>query len=250
MINRAAILLGLFCALFAGAGPALAAPAETVLYTFNTQVDGLAPIGSLVPDGAGGFYIATDAGGSASCAGLNATLGCGAIVKLSPPKAAGAGWTETVLHSFSGTDGTGPLDLVADSVGNLYTPTQSGSRGQCYNGSGCGTFVELSPPAAGTSRWTETVLYRPGNGWTGPGNVIADRKGNLYATMKRGGAFYRGAVVKLSPPAAAKSSWTQTVLFSFKGGADGSQPAALIWGRAGSLYLTTAVGGATGRGAG
>ena len=161
----------------------------------------------------------------------------------------GAGWTETVLHAFRGADGAGPLDLIADSAGNLYTTTESGGRGPCFNGTGCGSFVELSPPAAGKSRWTETVLYKPGNAGAAPGIAIADRKGNLYGTLGRGGAFNHGAIVELSPPPKPKSPWTQTIIFSFKGGADGSAPVALIWGRAGSLYVSTTAGGATGKGA-
>jgi hypothetical protein len=130
-------LLGLFCAVFAGAEPALAAPTETVLFSFETQAEGLAPSGSLAPDGARNFYTATDAGRSESCAGVGDTLGCSAIVKLSPPKAAGASWTETVLYRFKdGKDGGNPNQLVAYK-GNLFTTTTGGDTS-------VGTFARLA----------------------------------------------------------------------------------------------------------
>jgi hypothetical protein len=54
-------------------------------------------------------------------------------------------------------------------------------------------------------------------------------------------------VFKLSPPAAGETQWTETVLYSFKGGNDGASPqAGLIADANGALYGTTVEGGAAG----
>ena len=46
----------------------------------------------------------------------------GTVFELTPTK--GGGWTETVLHSFDGTDGVSPsAGLIFDAAGNLYGTT-------------------------------------------------------------------------------------------------------------------------------
>jgi uncharacterized repeat protein (TIGR03803 family) len=168
------------------------------------------------------------------------------VFKLSP------GGTETVLYSFKGgSDGSGPAaGLIADSSGNLYGTTYlggafaSGCNG-IFADLGCGVVFKLSPGG------TETVLHTFTGGSDGgvpSGGLIADSSGNLYGTTSRGGASGRspsgsGVVFKLSP------SGTETVLYSLKGGSDGSGPAAgLIADSSGNLYGTTSGGGASGNG--
>lgn len=81
------------------------------------------------------------------------------------------------------------------------------------------------------------------------GNLIADASGNLYGTTYRGGEFSNGTVFELSRPAAPSTKWTETVLYNFPGGDDGSQPVAgVILDRAGNLYGTTSQGGTSGFG--
>ncbi|MFZ3328816.1 MAG: choice-of-anchor tandem repeat GloVer-containing protein [Methylocella sp.] len=78
------------------------------------------------------------------------------------------------------------------------------------------------------------------------GRLIFDSEGALYGTTQGttnviGAAS--GTVFKLAPPAAGHM-WTETVLYSFKGGSDGSQPwAGLIFHSKGALYGTTLEGG-------
>jgi uncharacterized repeat protein (TIGR03803 family) len=68
--------------------------------------------------------------------------------------------------------------------------------------------------------------------------LIPDAAGNLYGTTFDGGASDAGVVFKLSP------TGTETVLYSFTGGADGANPdAELIRDAAGNLYGTTRDGG-------
>jgi hypothetical protein len=76
-------------------------------------------------------------------------------------------------------------------------------------------------------------------------NLIADAAGNLYGTADAGGERGFGAVSKLSQ--GSDGAWTESVLYSFLGGADGSAPTGgLILDSAGSLYGTTTSGGYSG----
>jgi uncharacterized repeat protein (TIGR03803 family) len=87
---------------------------------------------------------------------------------------------------------------------------------------------------------------------SGPsGGLIRDRAGNLYGTTQTGGTYNKGVVFKLDP------TGKETVLYSFTGGTDGSEPppcgpsgcsldpvaAGLIRDSAGNLYGTTPFGG-------
>src|ERR1039458_6939697 len=112
-----------------------------------------------------------------------------------------------------------------------------------YNG---GTVFELTPQAGGG--WTETVIHSFGSGTDGAGpwaGLIFDAAGNLYSTTKGGGTYNGGTVFELTPQAGG--GWTEQVLHSFQGGADGAQPyAGLIFDAAGNLYGTTYFGGAYG----
>lgn len=76
-----------------------------------------------------------------------------------------------------------------------------------------------------------------------PGALVFDASGNLYGTTYGGGAYGHGSVFELSP---SSKGWTQTVLYSFKGGADGLEPnpsESLIFDAHGNLYGTTIGGG-------
>jgi hypothetical protein len=172
--------------------------------------------------------------------------------------------TEKVLHNFQGTpDGADPTSrLVADSQGHLYGTTPNGGTGtNCGNYSGipgCGTVFELTPPSASGGSWTEKVLYsfQGGNDGAVPvGGLILDRDGNLYGTTSAGGDSTGadcvssslpgcGTVFRLSPPQASSASWTESLLYVFQGGSDGSQPqSGLIFDGKGDLYGTTYLGG-------
>jgi uncharacterized repeat protein (TIGR03803 family) len=128
----------------------------------------------------------------------------------------------TVLHSFAGppTDGAFPFaDLIRDASGNLYGTTAEGGSA-C--GIGCGTVFKVSPTG------TETVLHSFRDGSAGDGalpyygsRLVQDAGGNLYGTTSQGGAHGAGVIFKVS------SSGTETVLYSFAGGAEGGGPP--IW---------------------
>lgn len=96
----------------------------------------------------------------------------------------------------------------------------------------------------------ENVLY----GFTGGADggfpqagLIFDAAGNLYGTTETGGGSDNGTVFELSP--AQGGGWTESVLYSFAGGSDGSNPVGgVIFDAAGNLYGTTTGGGANGIG--
>jgi uncharacterized repeat protein (TIGR03803 family) len=209
-----------------------AAAQERVLHNFAANgTDGYYPEAGLIVDAAGNLYGTTVAGGA---------YNSGTVFELTP--AAGGGWTEKVLYSFSGngTDGRAPYaGLIFDAAGNLYGTTQYGGT---Y---GLGTVFELTP--AGGGSWTEKVLYSfSGNGTDGAtpeAGLIFDAAGNLYGTTYQGGTYGYGTVFELTP--AGGGGWTEQVLHSFNNnGADGSLPAAgLIFDAAGNLYGTTSYGG-------
>jgi hypothetical protein len=77
-------------------------------------------------------------------------------------------------------------------------------------------------------------------------NLTADAAGNLYGTTSEGGKFGYGAIFELAH--GRNGTWSQSVLYSFTGGADGSFPVAgLVFDNAGDLYGTTAYGGTSGQ---
>ena len=160
--------------------------------------------------------------------------------------ATGGGWTEKLLHNFNynGTDAWGPFGtLIRDAGGNLYGTTVDGGA---Y---GDGTVFEVTPTVGGG--WTEQVLHSFGEGTDGAGpyaGLMFDAAGNLYGTTGAGGNFTAycsqygcGTVFELTPTGGG--GWTEQVLWSFNGNADGGNLyTGLIFDAAGNLYGTTSGG--------
>jgi len=208
---------------------------ENVLYNFcalASCTDGASPQGGLVFDTSGNLYGTTKLGGVDNY---------GEVFRLSP-NGDGA-WTENVLYSFMGSDGSSPTDsLTFDASGDLYGTT---SGGGAY---AQGTVFKLTPQPGGS--WTESVLYDfPGgdDGSTPLGGVIFDAQGNLYGTTFYGGRTAEGIVFKLKP--SKRGAWTLSVLHGFNSNRDGGQPVdSPIMDSSGNLYLTTPEGGRFGYG--
>jgi uncharacterized repeat protein (TIGR03803 family) len=225
--------------------PARAQYTETVLHTFTGQADGGGPVGGLTLDSKGNAYGTTPSGGNTSDCDSE---GCGVVFELSPPASGSGPWTETVLYTFSGSDGSMPeSNLLFDANGNLYGTTSFG--GNC-GGEGCGVVFELSPPAGGSGTWTESVLHYFTAGTDGayPWGLAFDRKGNLYGAAFHGGdtacSSGCGVVFELSPPASGTGSWTETTLYAFAGASDGYYPeTTLVFDASGNLYGTASYGG-------
>lgn len=104
------------------------------------------------------------------------------------------------------------------------------------------TMITLATTASAVSK--ERVLYTFTGGTDG-GNpssgLISDEAGNLYGMTGGGGANRLGTVFELQR---SNGNWTEIVLHSFSGGADGFSPlGGLIMDKAGNLYGTTPAGG-------
>ena len=157
-----------------------------VIQTFN-RTNGASPDTALLADGAGNLYGTT---------GPDAVNSNGVVYELSPPAPGHTTWTETLLHSFGGTDGAYPASaLIADGAGNLYGTTEEGGANDD------GEVFELSPPAPGQSTWAETVLFsfNGTNGLDSRAGLIADGAGNLCGTTAGGGAHSVGEAFRLIP---------------------------------------------------
>jgi uncharacterized repeat protein (TIGR03803 family) len=184
---------------------------ETALYSFDGGDSGGNPFAGLIMGKGRDLYGATANGGA---------YGQGAVFKLTHQG------EETVLHSFA--HGNPVASLLMDKDGNLYGTTQFGGDPKR------GTAFRLAPDG------TETILHTFTGGADGSfpeGNLIMDKKGNLYGTTYNGDDV-RGTVFRLAPDG------TLTVLHSFSGGSDGADPAAgLIVDGTGNFYGTTVFGG-------
>jgi uncharacterized repeat protein (TIGR03803 family) len=208
---------------------------ESVLYAFAFGQGGENPSAGLIRDAAGNLYGTTFDGG---------TYGDGTVFQL-----AKAG-QEIALHEFSGPpgDGAGSMSpLLPDAAGNLYGTTLYGGREvTCVsNAVGCGTVFKVAPDG------TETVLLSfegQSDGGLPNGNLVEDRKGNLYGIAAQGGSFscsISGCGVVFELTAAGK----ERVLHTFTGApTDGEAPYGGLLQVGQALYGTTTLGGANGCG--
>lgn len=192
--------------------------------------------GGLVADPTGVLYGTTKDGGPNKMGGVFA---------LTPPAPGTTTWTETTLWTFSGADGANPYaGLVRGANGVLYGTTAAGGTAND------GTVFSLTPPAAGQTQWTETVLWSFAGGSDGAdpyGALIIDPvTGALYGTTEDGGKMLKachggcGTVFALTPPAAGQTQWTKSTIWSFADGTDGYHPyAGVVEDANGVLYGTT-----------
>jgi hypothetical protein len=236
----------------------------TVLHKFGVGSDGVAPLSKLIRDSAGNLYGTTTGGGlkPASCAADPSSGiigGCGIVFKLNAPAAGKTGWTETILHRFTGgAGGSSPVGPVAfDRAGNLYGTTYLGGTSP-YGA--LGTVFKLTRPANVATPWPLTVLHNFGTG--GGANLdgaypyaglLVTPTDYLVGTTSNGGNQQLGTVFKLSPPAAGKTAWSETVLYAFSAGAqpNGYVPyGGVIRDAAGNLYGTTLASAVLKNGAG
>jgi hypothetical protein len=203
---------------------------DTPLWTFTGGVDGDEPFGNLIAQtrhvsGTTPIYGTTSGYGG----------GNGTVFSLT-------GTSLTTLYTFTGgDDGAYPFwGVVADKSGALYTaPSYGGANG-------CGTVIQLVPPAQGQTAWTENTIYSFTGGADGcnPNNVVIDAKGNLFGTSAYGGNAGNGTAFELIPPGNGQTDWTEQTIWGFQGGTDGaSSYAPPTLGKGGVVYGTTAYGG-------
>lgn len=136
----------------------------TVLHRFGRGTDGCFPVGSVVQDKWGNLY-----GTTVSC-GSGGSGNDGTVWKVSKRG------KETILHNFSGGDGSDPWAGVArDLRGNLYGVTYGG--GANYGG----VLYELS------KNGTYTVLHTFGANGNPYGEVWRTANDTLFGTTQYGG---------------------------------------------------------------
>ncbi len=207
---------------------------EEVLHSFTGAGDGSHPTGGVIMDAKGNLY------GTAVYA-ESATGCCGVVFELSE---AGGIWTESVLHTFSGTDGSGPFgSLLADAAGNLYgTTAWGGNLSACPQSPGCGVAFRLAPASRGTWKYRILHTFPGGSGGQAPvGGLIRDAAGNLYGATTVGGLENFGSIFELSP---TSNGWTTRVVHSFDLSRGVILNSGLIMDEEGNLYGTTVGGGA------
>jgi uncharacterized repeat protein (TIGR03803 family) len=238
------LALAIVFALTIGATDALQAQTFQVIHNFTGGVDGQEPNFGITIDATGALYGTTFEGDT----------GTGTAYKLTHKP---TGWTLTPLYVFNITsNGVIPYStLVVGRDGKLYGTTGFGGIGPCmtYGHTGCGTVYSLKNPGTfchtNYCPWIETPLYKFSGGRDGSNpfgaTIVFDQAGNIYGTTFDGGggscAGGCGVVYKLTP---AGSGWTESVVYTFTGGADGAAPwAGVTLDQAGNLYGTTSAGG-------
>lgn len=196
-------------------------------------------VAALIQDASGNLYGTTSLGGtSTKCKG-----GCGVVFEL---KNDSGTWTETVLRSFTGSDGSNPdAALLMNAAGNLYgTATGGGANG-------LGVVFEMSQSSG---IWRTRVLHsftgRRLDGAYPNSALVIDTAGNLYgATFAGGGGLQTcqvltdvgcGAVFELSPTG---TKWKTSILHAFSGGIDGAFPGGVILDTNDNVYGAAQAGG-------
>jgi uncharacterized repeat protein (TIGR03803 family) len=158
------------------------------LYTFNRGAGGSNPASSLIGDGKGNPYGTTSAGGSGS-------LGAGDGVVFMFDTASSQ---ETILHTFTGSDGSTPMAALArDSAGDLYGTTSLG-----------GAYGHRLDPSS--LKLTTLHDFTGGADGASPyAGVVVDAKGNIWGATSTGGSIsarFRAPITQLPGPAAAAPS--------------------------------------------
>ncbi len=209
---------------------------ETVLYRFGSHSnDGTVPAAAVTLGPGGILYGTTFYGGANND---------GTVFALHPPAVSGGAWTERILYNFAGgTEGRNPgSSLVFHSNGHLYGATADSLENVSCGGTlPCGRVYELSPPTVSGGSWTYSTLwaFTGGSDGANPYDAVTfDKSGNLYGTTAFGGVG-GGTVFELSPPATVGDPWTETTLYQFTFGGDGTRPwGGVVFGKGGLLYGT------------
>jgi uncharacterized repeat protein (TIGR03803 family) len=259
------------------------------LYSFSGQYDLATPTSSVtllsgggmaVPASGGGPYwlggvdtltpqtpTASRPRGAASAANLGRFLACleffSTKLDVSPDKLP----KDIKQHCVTVSADSAPLDLVGngarraaavetgspagvplpDGAGGLYVAVSSSSPG-------AGAVLHQTPPATVNHVWPQTVLYVFGQSSsdlsTPSGTLIAGASGELYGAALFGGAYNKGGIYRLTPPAQAGRTWKEDIIWSFGGAGDGIYPSGdLLLGPGGVITGITPAGGSAGFGA-
>jgi uncharacterized repeat protein (TIGR03803 family) len=250
---------------------------ETVLYRFQGGSDGAGPaLGDLIFDQSGNIYGTTQNGGASnvgtvfqltpsaggwvenvlhafaldgddgaypeagvqidSAGNLYGTTsgGYGTVFELTP---SASGWTETILHYFTGqSDGASPVGGVT--LGGFGGPEVTTSVGGT---SGGGTALVINNPQFLYSFPYNNYEFPTPGPWASLVNGPIGPSGTTYAD----GAHQSGSVFYMEGCA----GWDANTLHDFTGGLDGAHPiGVLLFDANGNIFGTTAYGGGYGFG--
>ena len=215
--RRCAKALLASAAMLALAATGAAKASINVLYSFQGgTVDGAYPYDSLIESG-GKLYGTTMNGGSSN----------DGVVFAVPT----TGGSDSILHNFAGgTDGAEPRAALIQSGTTLYGTA-------AYGGASDGGVVFSVPIGGGP----DTVLHAFAGGVDDglrPYSSLTQSSGTLYGTTWAGGGSSVGVVFSESTGGGSDS-----ILHSFAGGADGTQPYGSLVQSGNTLYGTTVNGG-------
>ncbi len=143
-----------------------------------------------------------------------------------------------VVYRFNGHDGADPSAALIDVRGTLYGTTSSGGA------------VKRGVIFGVTKSGTEKLLYSVKKAPDGavPVADLIDVKGTLYSTTVEGGGYTYSSYSDGGTVFSITASGAERVLHSFGSGTDGTHPRAGLINVRGTLYGTTASGGAHGSG--
>jgi uncharacterized repeat protein (TIGR03803 family) len=124
---------------------------------------------------------------------------------------------------------------MLDAAGNLYGSAAEGALGY-------GMLFKLTSRNQG-SIFTPLYTFHRSDGADPESPLIFGRDGALYGTTRKGGQQGVGTIFRLAPPpthcSATLCSWTESVLYQFTGGPDGTWPQGrLTFDQTGNLYGT------------
>jgi uncharacterized repeat protein (TIGR03803 family) len=202
------------------------AGAEKVLHNFDGNPDGAYPWAGLIQV-KGTLYGTTAYGGKHKFGTVFSITTAGAL---------------KILHSFgAGSDGRMPHAGLIDVKGTLYGTTSGGGAFSCGTGETCGTVFSITPSGK------EKVLHSFRNRADGvqPAAPLVELNDNLYGTTVFGsrnkcGGYGCGDGTVFS----ITRGGSEKVLHYFGAQGDGAHPQAGLINVNGTLYGTTAEGGA------
>jgi uncharacterized repeat protein (TIGR03803 family) len=208
-------------------------PAYSLFYVCKGSPEGgngcIGPSGPLIQAADGNFYGTSSGGGD--------FVYWGTVFRLTPQG------EFSLLHSFSGDDGNGPLGgVVQASNGDFYGVTFAYPAG---GGWGPGSIYRVSPSDDFSTLHVFTGFSGAAmpDGGTPNGPLIQASNGDLYGTTRTGGFKDQGTVFRISPDGVYK------MIDTFDSNApaptfNGAYPTGpLTQGRDGFLYGTTEMGG-------
>ncbi len=218
--------------------------------SFSAGVTGFSPQSGMIHDGAGTFYGVT-------FGGVGATQPRGGVYRFSVD----GGLQQIAAFTTAGAGPRNPIGTLALVDGRLVGTSSAGGPGEAgtvfaLNSDGSGLAILSSLPSSVTGRnqgvtqgpdgalygLLEGQLYRVDP--TGPtvlatfegatstaSEMIVDAAGNLFGTIRTGGAFGQGYVFRFSPGDTAL-----TVLHSFQGFSNQGPEGRLFADASGNLY--------------